>query len=530
MTTEIKTRYFSMKLIKSIATVGGFTALSRIFGFIRDIAIASFLGAGPVADAFFVAFKIPNLFRRLFAEGAFNAAFVPTFANALETKGHQEAAHVAEQIFSTLFFILLALTIVVEMNMDWLMRIIVPGFTKTPERITLVIEFTRITFPYLLFVSLCALLGGVLNSLHRFAAAAATPVLLNIFMILGLVLFAQWMETPGHALAWAVALAGVAQFVWLYVSVLQIDIKIKVRIPKLTPTVRKLFRLMAPGAIGAGVTQINLFVDVIIASLLPTGAVSYLFYADRLNQLPLSLSGIAISTVLLPLMARQLKTNQAHDALNSQNRALEFGLFLVLPATVALIVLAHPLISILFERGAFGAYQTQQTAYVLVAFACGLPAYVLVKVFSTSLFARENTKIPVLIASISVGLNCALNLLLMEPFKHVGIAAATALSSWANAGMLFYYLHQKSHLILDQRLHTFLPRAIFASFVMGCILTILEIGLSSWLYTQSVRAVVALLILIFTGFCVFLVLSVLLKAIHVEELKEAFRRTQRIQA
>lgn len=486
--------------------------------------MASFLGAGPVADAFFVAFRLPNLFRRLFAEGAFTTAFVPTFAGVLEKKGTKQATLIAEQVFSVLLFSLLGLTIMVELTIPWLMQWFAPGFAKTPDRLALAIEFTRVTFPYLLFMSLCALLSGILNSLNRFAAAAATPILLNIFMIAALVFGAKVLGTPGHILAWGVVFSGLAQFLWLYGATVRSGIVIRFQFPRFTPTVKKLIRLMGPGAIGAGVIQINLFVDMIIASLLPTGAVSYLFYADRLNQLPLSLTGIAISTVLLPVMARQLKVNQHGEAITTQNRALEFGLFLVLPATMALLLLAHPLIHVMFERGAFGAYQTRQTAYALIAFVCGLPAYVLVKVLSTSLFARQNTKTPVIIASISVALNCVLNLILMGPFQHVGIAAATALSAWANAGMLAAYLYRKSYLIYDRRLLLFLPKTLGACFFMGIVLMIVENGLTPWLYGQGGRMVLALVVLISCGLSVFLVSSVLFKAIHMDELKSAFQR------
>lgn len=517
-----------MKLIKSIATVGTYTALSRFFGFVRDMLIASILGAGPIADAFFVSFKFPNLFRRLFAEGAFNAAFVPTFASLYASRSLREALNVAEQVFSFMLFSLIFLVIIIEANLDWLMTFIAPGFIKTPERLYYAIEFTRITFPYLLLISLTSLLSGILNSLHHFAAAAAAPIILNICMIFALLFFATTFETPGHALAWGIFGAGLIQFGWLYWVAYRSNAHIKLLFPRLTPPVMSMLKLMLPGMVGAGVMQINIFMDMMIASFLPAGSVSYLFYADRLNQLPLSLTGVAISTVLLPVLAKQFKTNQREEALNTQSKCLEFGLFFVLPATVALILIAHPLVEVLFGRGKFGPLQVHETALTVIAYVCGLPAYVLVKVFSTNLFARHDTKTPVITATVSMAINLALNLLLMSPFQHVGLAAATAVAAWANAFMLGAYLIKYNLLKFDQRLKEFLPRLFLACLMMGIVLFGLNISLQEGLGgIHKGHKIIGIFLLIGAGLFIFILFSFLFRVIKRNEIKEFLRKANK---
>ena len=294
-----------MSILKSAATVGAATMVSRVLGFVRDILIAAMLGAGPVADAFFVAFKLPNLFRRLFAEGAFNSAFVPLFSRKLESAGERQARIFAEQTLSVLLCILLGLTIVAEIAMPWLMRVVAPGFTDTPDKFADVVLFARIMFPYLLFISLVALYGGVLNSLYRFAAAAFAPVLLNIILIATLIIAVPFTGWPGKTLSWAVAFAGVAQFLALAIAAYRAGIRLRLPVPRLTPDVRRLLTLALPGAVAGGIGQLNLFIGNMIASL-QDSAVSYLYYADRLYQLPLGVIGVAIGIVLLPDLSRQV--------------------------------------------------------------------------------------------------------------------------------------------------------------------------------------------------------------------------------
>ena len=399
-----------MALARWAATVGGYTMGSRVLGFLRDILIASVLGAGPVADAFFVAFKLPNFLRRLFAEGAFNAAFVPLFAGVLERDGRAAAKSFAEDVLTVLLWTLLVLVIAAQIVMPWLMHVLAPGFADEPGKLDLTVQLTRLTFPYILLISLVSLLGGVLNSLYRFAAVAATPILLNLCLIGALLGLSHWTETPGHALAIGVTVGGIVQFVWLIVAASRAGMSLRLRWPRLTPGVKRLLILAAPAALGAGVAQINLVVDIIIASLLPPGSVSFLYYADRVNQLPLGVVGVAVGTALLPLLSRQLRAGEVEEAVGSLNRAIEMALLLAVPAAVALIVIAGPVIAVLFERGAFGVDESSATAGALIAYAAGLPAFVLIKVLAPGYFARQDTRTPVRIAILCLTVNVVLNL------------------------------------------------------------------------------------------------------------------------
>ncbi|MBV9555130.1 MAG: murein biosynthesis integral membrane protein MurJ, partial [Alphaproteobacteria bacterium] len=295
-----------MALFRSVATVGSLTMVSRLFGFARDMLTAAILGAGPVADAFFVAQRLPNLFRSLFAEGAFNAAFVPLANRALVEGGKPALQDFAEQAYSVLFGALLAFVVLGEVMMPWVMRLIAPGFEPEPGKFALVTTLTRITFPYLLFISLTALQGGLLNTVDRFAAPAATPVLLNLFLIAALLVMAAFHWTDGTVLAWGLTAAGIAQFLWLMVSCARAGIRLRLRWPRLTPQVKQTLTIMGPGVLGAGVTQLNLLISTALASALPEGSVSYLYYADRLNQLPLGVVGIAVATAILPPLSRQV--------------------------------------------------------------------------------------------------------------------------------------------------------------------------------------------------------------------------------
>ena len=349
-------------MFRKILSVGGLTLASRVLGFVRDILTAALLGAGPVADAFFVAFRLPNHFRALFAEGAFNAAFVPMFSAFLVGQGRSQARIFAEQVLAFLLVIQLVLLVVFELIMPSFMLIFAPGFSDEPMKYDLAVLFTRITFPYLLFISLVSLMGAVLNSVERFAAAAAAPILLNLCLIAALVGLTPLLPTAGHALAWGVMAAGIAQFLYLAWDCHRAGMSMRLGLPRLTPGVKRFLAVLGPAALGAGVTQINLFIDTLIASLLPTGAVSYLYYADRINQLPLGVIGIAIGTVLLPELSRALKGGNMAQASDSQNRALELSLLFTLPAAAAFLAAAYPIMSVLFERGAFQAADARATA------------------------------------------------------------------------------------------------------------------------------------------------------------------------
>lgn len=456
-----------MALLRSITTIGGYTLISRLLGFVRDVLFAAVLGAGPVADAFFVAFKFPNLFRRLFAEGAFAAAFVPMFSGFLATEGERPARRFAEESFAALLAVLLVFVCVVEIAMPWAMMAIAPGFRADPGKFALAVELTRITLPYLLFISLVALMGAVLNAYDKFAAAASAPVVLNLVLI-GAALGWQLLgDAPAVALAWGIAVAGIAQFIWVGVALSRHGFPLALRPPRLTPAVRRLLRLMLPVAFGAGIYQINVVVDVVIASFLPSGAISYLYYADRVNQLPLGVIGIAIATALLPLMSRQIRAGNEAEAQESQARAIELAAFLTLPAAFALIAAAGPIVAGLFGRGLFGTGAQEATAMALAAYAIGLPAHILVKVLATAFFAREDTSTPVKVGVIALVANVVFNLALMGPLAHVGIALATSISAWINAGLLAWLLHREERLRVDARLRRKMPRIVLAGVAMA---------------------------------------------------------------
>ncbi len=492
-----------MRLSRSIATVGGMTMVSRVFGFVRDILVANALGAGPVADAFFVAFKFPNLFRRLFAEGAFTAAFIPIFAGVLETEGRKEAELFAEQALATLFWALLVMVLAMEVAMPVVMIVFAPGFLSDPEKFATTVEFARIVFPYLLCISLASLYAGVLNSFGRFAAAAATPIILNLCLIAAILWLAPVTPTPGHALAWGVAGAGALQLLWLLIRCGRAGVWLRLRRPRLTPRVRSLLWRALPVALGAGLYQVNLLIDTMIASLLPSGSVSYLFYADRVNQLPLGVVGVAVGTALLPILSRQVRAGSTTAAHHSQNRALEFALLLTLPAAAALMVIAEPVVAVLFQRGAFDVAETEKTAAALTALAAGLPAYMLVKALTPGFFAREDTATPVKVAAVAAVVNVILSLILMHPLLHVGIAVATAVSAWVNAGLLAVILRRRGFLVVDERLRRRIPRVVLASAVMAAVLGFLAWGFADWLAAGQGQRIAALAVLVVGGLFAF---------------------------
>jgi putative peptidoglycan lipid II flippase len=513
-----------MALLRSVATIGSYTLVSRAFGFVRDILTAAILGAGPVADAFFVAQRLPNLFRSLFAEGAFGAAFVPLASGALAEGGKPAARAFAEQAFAVLFAALLAFVVLGEVFMPVVMRVIAPGFETDPGKFALVVGLTRITFPYLLFISLTALQGGLLNTVDRFAAPAATPILLNLFLIAALLLTAHFGWQGGHALAWALTAAGVAQFCWLMSSCRHAGVALRLRVPRLTPRVRDTLRIMGPGVVGAGVTQLNLVISTALASLLPGGSVSYLYYADRLNQLPLGVVGIAIGTAILPPLSRQVRSGDADGAAATQNRGLELALLLTLPAAAALIVLAQPILAVLFQRGAFGPAATAATAAALAAYAAGLPAFVLVKVLAPGFFAHRNTKTPVKVAVAALALNLGLTLVLMQFLAHVGVAIALSAAGWMQSLALFVLLRRHGHFRLDRRTASKIPRIVAATLGMAAILAGLRLALTPALAGPEVLRLAALAGLVVAGLAAFASLALLLGVADWRELRGQLRR------
>ncbi len=514
-------------MLRGILTVGGWTLGSRALGFARDMLIAASLGTGPVADAFFVALKLPNLFRRLFGEGAFNAAFVPAFAATLAVEGHATARLLAERLAGLLATWLIALSVVGWVFMPQLLAVLAPGFADDPLRWELALELTRITFPYLVLICLTALVSGVLNGLDRFAAAAAAPVLFNLFSMAALLGLTSYVATPGHALAWGVTVSGAAQLGMVWWAASRAGMTLVPRLPRFTPGERSVLRRMLPGALGAGVTQINLAMDVIISSLLPAGAVSYLYYADRVAQLPLGVVGAAVSTAMLPLLARQFRAGQPLSAHRTLNRAIEFSLALSLPAALAQWVLADSIIQALFLRGAFGPEAARATSAALAAYALGLPAFILVKAFAPGFFARGDTATPVRIGLAVVALNLALNLALTQVLAHVGIALATGISAWVNTVALAMLLRRRGAWRADRRLRRALPRLLLATAIMGAALW----GLDALLFGNGEAAasvpggrVLRLLLLVGAGLATYAASAHLLGALDLRELPGLRRR------
>ena len=518
-----------MALIKSAATVGGYTLISRLLGFVRDMLLASTVGSGPVAEAFVIAFRFPNLFRRLFGEGAFNSAFVPLFAKRYEGEGHEAARLFAEEAYAVLLIALLGLVAFCEVLMPWLMYLFAPGFSEIPAKFDLAVVMTRIAFPYLVFMSLVALLGGVLNSLHRFAAAAAAPIVLNVVMIgvLAGIKIAGWGSIPatGKALVWGVSLAGLLQFAMLWIACRRAGMTIRPVRPRITPGVRRLVSLGIPGVIAGGITQLNLVISTVIASLMP-GAASWLYYADRVYQLPLGLVGVAIGIVLLPELSRRLRAGDDAGVDSSQNRALELSLLLTVPAAVGLMALAQPVVNVLFERGAFTAADTGATAGALAAFATGLPAYVMIKVFAPGFFAREDTRTPMIFAVIGVGFNIAGALALFPFLAQVGIAAATSLAAWINAALLGITLQRRGGFTADQRLKHSVAGIVFASLVMGGALIVAMLFVSHFFAPPSglVTRIAVLAALVAGGAALYFLITWLAGAMRPADFARALRR------
>lgn len=468
-----------MSLVRATATIGSFTLLSRIAGFVRDVLQATLLGAGMAADAFLIAQRLPNLFRALFAEGALAAGFVPMLNQRIgASDGSLDGARrFAEAVLAVLLPILLLFTVIMVVGAAPVVWALTGGFPDAaPDKFALTVHFTRLTFPYLLLISLVSVLGGLLNAIGRFAVNAAAPILLNLALIGGLLWSAGSDEVAVAGVqALCVTLGGIAQLVWLMWSCSQAGLSLRLRWPRLTDEVKTLLRLILPAALGAGAVQINLLISTALAArFLGEGAVSWLYYADRLNQLPLGIIGIGVGTALLPAMSRLLAAGDFNAALAQQNRAIELVLLLTLPAAAGLAMVAGPIIAVLFQHGAFTAIDTRQTAAALAAFAAGLPAYVLIKVLTPGFHARNDTRTPVRVALAAMLVNLVGNLVLVWPFGHVGIAIGTAIAAWGNAGVLWWLLARRGQFALDERARRSLPRLLLATLAMLAVLAAVQ--------------------------------------------------------
>jgi putative peptidoglycan lipid II flippase len=496
-----------VSLLRNFATVGTGTATSRVLGFVRDMFIAAALGTGPVAEAFFVAQRLPNLFRRLFAEGAFASAFVPLFTKTHDAGGAAAGRRFAEESMAALAALLIAVTVLAEIAMAWLTYALAPGFAADPAKFDLTVLLSRIAFPYLLLISIATLVSGALNGLGRFAAAAFSQSLLNVVLIAALIyIYATGEFGSVHAgvlLTSAITIGGIVQLGFLFIACHRAGLSLWPRLPRWSDGVKRLTRLAGPSVLAGGIVQINIVVGTIVASL-QAGAVSWLYYADRLYQLPLGIVGIAIGIVLLPDLARALRAGRQADASHAQNRSIEFAAALTLPAAIALLIIPGPIITVLFERGAFTAADTAATAPALAAYAAGLPAFVAIKVLQPAYFAREDTTTPMWYGGISMVVNVIGAFGLFYLYGHVGIAAATSISAWVNTLLLMQTLVRRGHLSADAVMKRRLPLLALAALVMG-------VGLyaAAWLlkaYSEDPRfsvQVAGLAALVAFGFALF---------------------------
>ncbi len=460
-----------MSLFKSVAAFGGLTLVSRITGFLRDMVLANFLGAGAVSDAFVVAFKLPNLFRSLFAEGAFTSAFVPLFSQKLVTEGKKRSIFFAAQAISVLVLFVGVFVLLFELLMPWVVEVLAPGFRSEPEKIELATQLCRITFPFLLLISLVSFQGGILNSFEKFAAPASAPIILNLMMIFAVFLFVPFTPTPAHGFALGITSAGLLEVLWLRYFLRKLDIKIHpyLHIKKIlqNPEIKTLFKRIAPGVVGAGIYQINMAVDTILVSLVGTGAISWLYYANRLQQLPLGVIGAAISVALLPILSKCLKEQQLDEARRTQDKAVEYGLLLSLPAAVLLIVLAEPIVSLLFQHGKFLPEDAVKTAYAVIAYSVGLPCYVMTKALMPNFFARGDTVTPVKYSAVVFMTNLVFILLLMHTYGHIGIACATTVAAFVSLLQYVIGLKKRGYWQFSRQLTGKICRIILVSFLTG---------------------------------------------------------------
>ena len=509
-----------IRLLAAFATVGAWTLASRILGFVRDILIAGFLGSGPVAEAFLIAFALPNMFRRFFAEGAFNMAFVPMFSKRVERGEDAEAF--ANSAAAALGLILIVLTVLATIFMPWLVLAMASGFAED-ERLDLATRFGRIVFPYILFISLAALASGVLNALGRFWAAAAAPVLLNIVLIAAMSVVAWRGGDIGMALAWGVPVAGIAQLTLVVIAARRAGITLRPVLPRWTPALKRLAIVAAPAALAGGVVQVNLLVGRQVASWFD-GAVAWLNYADRLYQLPLGVVGIAIGVVLLPDLSRKLADGDRTGGIAAVNRATEFSMALTLPAAAALIAIPLPLISVLFERGAFDAEDSRATAAALMIYGAGLPAFVLQKVLSPIYFAREDTRTPFRFALVSMLVNALIAIGLAPVMGYLSAALATTTAGWVMFGLLYRGATRiDGGIEPDARLRRTVPRLLLSSLVMAGVLVAGAAILSQALGTHAIRYL-ALALLVLVGMAIYGLTCSVSGAFTLSDLKRTLRR------
>ena len=506
-----------MNLIKSTSTFGFFTLISRILGYLRDLFIAIYLGSGPIADAFFVAFRIPNTFRRLFSEGTFNSAFVPSYSSEL-SKSKTKANDFANKIFNLLLVFLVFVIVLIEIFMPLFVFLIAPGFIENTEKLNLTITLTRITFPFLLFVSLASFFSAILNSHNKFAAAAAAPIILNI-MLISVLLYDNYLNDElVVSLSYAVSLAGLVQLIFL------IFYTRKLFLPKLSfnfkieNKVKTFFKKLLPSIFSSGVTQINILVGTIIASF-QASAVSYLYYADRIYQINLAIAGIAIGIVILPSLSKHIKLRKIKEINLIQNKALELSLFLSLPATFALIIASEEITSALFGYGSFGPESVKNSSKALFYFALGLPAFSLIKIFSSFLFARNNTKIPFYFSVLAVILNIFISIVFFNKLGFIIIPIATTISSWFNSFLLYVYLSKNNYFNFNKNQIMPILKIIISVFLTTLIFYFLINNFSIYLDYQNQYKLITIIMLVILTFLSYLLISIVTKAFKFSDIK-----------
>ncbi|MDF0595508.1 murein biosynthesis integral membrane protein MurJ [Psychromarinibacter halotolerans] len=509
-----------IRLMAAFFTVGVWTMASRLLGFARDIMIAAYLGSGPVAEAFLVAFSLPNMFRRFFAEGAFNMAFIPMFSKKLETDADHKGF--AQDAFSGLATVLIVFSLIAQAAMPWLVLAMASGFAGD-ERFDLAVVFGRIAFPYILFISLAALLSGVLNATGRFAAAAAAPVLLNVLFVAAMVL-ANLLDWPmGLTLAWTVPIAGIAQLALVWIAAARAGYRLVPTRPRLTPELKRLARIAAPAVLAGGVVQVNLLIGRQVASFFD-GAVAWLSYADRLYQLPLGVVGIAIGVVLLPDLSRRLGAGDTAGGRDAFNRAAEISLALTIPAAVALVAIPLTLISVLFQRGEFGPDDTAATALALAIYGLGLPAFVLQKALQPLFFARENTRTPFYYALGSLAVNAVVAIGLAPFIGYIAAALGTTLAGWSMVLQLWLGSRRYGEaVLLDERFKRRIWRIIVAALLMGVVLWVGNLLLGPLLAAGAWRYL-ALALLVTIGIVTYFALAHWIGGLPLNDIRRSLRR------
>jgi len=505
-----------MNLIKSTGTFSFFTIISRLLGYVRDILIAIFLGTGPLADAFFVAFRIPNTFRRLFSEGTFNAAFVPSYASEL-SQGKENSEKFANGVFNLLIFGLFFLVVIIEIFMPFFVFLIAPGFDDDSQKLDLAINLTRITFPFLFFISLTSFFSAILNSHNRFAVASAAPIILNI-MLIGVLFYGAFLNDKiVYYLSSAVTLSGVVQLIFLYSFVRRFYLpKFNLKI-EIDEKIKTFFKKLLPSIFSSGVTQINILVGTIIASF-QASAVSYLYYADRIYQINLAIAGIAIGTVILPQLSKYIKNNQKNEIVLIQNKALELSLFLSIPATIALFIASEQIISALFGYGSFDENGVKNSAKALLYFSLGLPAFSLIKVFSSFFFARNNTKLPFYISLISVLLNILISVFYFKSIGFIIIPIATTISSWFNCIILFFFLKKKNFFNFNLVFVNRFIKILIASTLMGLFFYYLTVFFDDKLaYDENLKSIYLISLVLIT-LVFYLLIAFFIKAFKISDI------------